>query len=193
MSSNSKVLVYLLALLSIPSLVHAHLIGGSGALSGLTHPLLGLDHVLEMIAVGIISVRFAQKFWVVPATFVTCMVIGGLIAMTGVVIPFVEIGIAISVVVLGVLIAFHKKSSLGLALVLVALFAVFHGHAHGQEMPLIANPAWYAAGFVLSTTALHIFGVILGQYAIKDGLRLRALKAAGAGMALFGMVLLAAF
>lgn len=173
------------------NIAQAHLIGGSGLASGVTHPLLGWDHVLAMVAVGIISTQIGGRaIWKVPATFVSFMVVGGLLATSGFAMPIAQTGIALSVLIFGVVIAFSKKIPINAATVCVALFAIFHGHTHGEEIPLIASPALYTAGFVLSTTALHIMGVLIGHAARKTKRTLALLRYAGAGVSLIGLLFL---
>ncbi|MFC1810396.1 HupE/UreJ family protein [Patescibacteria group bacterium] len=180
-----------LILLLIPQAALAHNIGGSGILSGITHPLLGLDHLLAMVAVGVISTQMGRKtIWKVPATFIVFMLIGGIIAILGLILPAVEIAIALSVLVLGVAIAFSKKIPGIWAMLFVALFAIFHGHAHGEEMPVIANAGLYAIGFISSTTLLHISGVLIGHYAKKTKLTIKLLQFAGAGVGTMGLIFL---
>lgn len=191
--SSLKLLLFLVIILFIfPSPAHAHLIGGNGGSSGLTHPLLGLDHLLAMVAVGIISTQIGgQKgIWVVPSTFVSFMIAGGLMAILGIGLPFVETAIALSVLVLGIAIALSKKILLPWAIICVALFAIFHGHAHGEEIPAIANPALYTAGFVLSTTLLHISGVFIGQHARRTKFSLKMLRYSGVAISLAGLFFL---
>jgi len=178
-------------LLITPSPAEAHLIGGNGFASGATHPLMGLDHLLAMVAVGIISTQVGGRaIWTVPATFVSFMVIGGLLAIMGMSLPFIEAGIAISVLVLGVGIALSKKFPMAIAMGCVALFAIFHGHAHGEEMPLIASPVLYYAGFIISTTLLHISGVLIGLNAKKTQFSSVALRLSGVAMSLAGVFFL---
>jgi len=184
----------LLALFASPEAAHAHLIGGNGLASGITHPLLGLDHLLAMIAVGIISMQIGgNAIWKVPATFVSFMVVGVLLAIGGLGMPIAETGIALSVLFLGISIAFAKNIPINWAMLCVALFAIFHGHAHGEELPVIASPALYATGFVLSTTLLHITGVLIGHYARKTRLTLGMLRYAGAGISMMGLLFLFGF
>ncbi len=178
-------------ILLAPVAAHAHLIGGNGLSSGITHPLLGLDHLLAMVAVGIVSVRLGGRaIWSVPATFVGTMVLGGTLAIAGIHLPFVEPAIALSVLVLGLAIALSRRVPVSAAMACVALFALFHGHAHGEELPLIANPATYITGFVLATTTLHVTGVLIGHWAAKTRMSLTALRYAGAAMSMAGVVFL---
>lgn len=182
----------LIALLFVfPQPASAHLIGGNGIVSGLTHPLFGLDHLLAMVAVGIISVQIGGKaIWQVPTAFVLFMIVGGVFGISGMAMPFTETGIALSVLLLGAAIALSRKIALSFAVLSVALFAVFHGHAHGEEMPIIAHPALYALGFVASTTLLHISGVLIGHYAKRTQLSLKLLKYSGVAVSLFGIYFL---
>src|SRR3989344_2949712 len=186
-----KILLYLTPVFILPSVVHAHLIGGYGIGSGLTHPLFGLDHLLAMVAVGVISTQLGGRaIWQVPSTFVGFMILGGALAMMGLGLPAVEVGIALSVLVLGAFIAISRKLPDWLAYACVGLFAVFHGHAHGTEMPSIAQSALYALGFVLSTATLHISGVLIGFYAKRTQIASTVLRAAGAGVAAMGVLFL---
>lgn len=183
--------LFLALLLIFPSSTLAHSIGGFGAIHGLTHPFLGLDHLLAMVAVGVIAVQWGGKaLWQVPASFLGFMVIGGILAVTGFEVPLVESGIAFSVLALGVMMTFTKNLSPAFAMVCVGAFALFHGQAHGMEMPLAAQPALYALGFTLSTALLHFTGVVMGYYAKKTHITTSALRYAGVGMAVFGVSLL---
>ncbi len=177
-------------MLMSPAVASAHNIGGSGFGSGATHPLLGIDHLLAMIAVGVFSTRFSGRaIWSVPGTFIVFMVIGGLIAVNGLNLPFIEVGIALSVLVFGVLIAIKRSLHIAAALFFTAIFAVFHGHAHGSEMPYIANFYLYAFGFIVSTTLLHLTGVALGYFAKKTYITNNALRFAGATAGIYGLLL----
>lgn len=174
-----------------PAPAQAHLIGGSGLLSGLSHPLFGLDHLLTMVAVGVIGTRLGGKMaFVLPLVFVTFMTLGGIAAVSGIDLPFAEAGIAISVLFLGTVIAVDRKIPLGAALATIALFAIFHGHAHGDELPHIAHPAAYFTGFILSTALLHLSGIAIGIYAGKTLKTENALRLAGVGMSIAGIAFL---
>ena len=157
-------LATVLALLLLPCLAHAHSVGPAGGfLSGLWHPVLGFDHFLAMISVGILSAQIGGRaMWVVPLTFVLVMIFGAFLGMQGVNLIAVEVGIAFSLVVLGIALAAEKKLPTYLAMIAVGVFAVFHGHAHGAEMPVIMTPVVYAAGFVVGTATIHILGVSIG-------------------------------
>jgi urease accessory protein len=176
----------------MPSAAFAHITAGSGYLSGLTHPVLGPDHLLAMVSVGVLSALIGGRaIWTVPATFVTVMAIGGSVAMFGLGMPFVEKGIALSVVALGLAIAIDRKQHAFAAMCFVGLFGFFHGHAHGSEMPVVARPILYALGFVTGTATLHIAGVALGLIAEKLGDRgLLVLRHAGSCVAGIGIAVL---
>jgi urease accessory protein len=165
----------------------------SGFLHGFTHPLGGLDHVLAMVAVGLYAAMLGGRaLWLVPGTFVTVMALGGALGMAGYALPYTEIGIALSVVVLGLAIALRISVPMLAAMVLVGLFAIFHGHAHGAEMPQDLSGYEYAAGFLLATALLHGAGLLLGLAAgtLAERGGWRAAQAAGGAMALAGMALL---
>ena len=126
---------------------------------GLSHPLGGLDHILAMVAVGMFAANLGRRaVWAVPLTFMSLMTLGGALGIAGIAVPFVEFGIALSIVVLGLAVAAKWNWPLAAAMALVGVFAVFHGHAHGAEMPVDAAGAEYAAGFILATGVLHIVG-----------------------------------
>jgi urease accessory protein len=181
----------LFSLLLFPQIADAHIVGGNGFTSGLTHPLFGLDHLLAMVAVGIMSTQINKEaVWKVPLAFVTFMVVGGTLAILGMPMPMTEMGIALSVLILGVILAFNKNLSLPLSILCVSLFAVFHGHAHGAEMPLVANPTLYASGFVFGTTILHITGVSVGLLSKKISWGFHVLRFSGASIAILGVLFL---
>lgn len=153
-------------LLFAPALAFAHVgqgeIGG-GFLSGMAHPVLGLDHVVAMVAVGLWGAQLgAPAIWVLPVTFPLVMAFGGLLGLLGVPIPAVEIGIALSAIVLGAMVALAARPPLWVAGILVGLFAIFHGHAHGAELPDSANAIAYSVGFVIATGLLHAVGILIG-------------------------------
>jgi urease accessory protein len=138
-------------------------------IGGLSHPVLGLDHFLAMVSVGILSAQIGGRaIWTVPATFVAVMAFGGLLGYVDVGLTAIEAGIAISVLALGIAIAADRKLPLSLAMAAVGFFAIFHGYAHGAEMPTVANSVTYAAGFLSGTAALHLFGVLLGDIARRN-------------------------
>jgi urease accessory protein len=131
--------------------------------SGFMHPLGGIDHIIAMVAVGLLAARLGGRgLWLVPASFVAAMAAAGLAASLGVQLPYVETGIAVSVLVLGAIVAFRVAMPVAVAVGLVAFFAVFHGFAHGVEMPETASGLLYGLGFVTATALLHGFGIGLG-------------------------------
>jgi urease accessory protein len=142
----------------------AHTLGdGGGLVGGLAHPFMGLDHLLAMIAVGLWAAQLGRRgAWQVPLAFVTVMAAGFGLAQLGLVLPLAEPMVVASVAVLGALVAGAVRVPVALGAALVSVFAVFHGYAHGVELPA-ASSAWaYAAGFVLATLALHLVGLGLG-------------------------------
>jgi urease accessory protein len=154
--------------------------------SGLMHPLGGLDHMLAMAAVGAWALQIGGRaVWAVPLAFVAAMVLGAVAGMAGMAVPGVELGIAASVVTLGAVVALGLKPGVPAAAALVGLFAVFHGVAHGAEIPAGADALGYVGGFALATLALHAAGIGFGA-ALRGGivLRLAGAAAAGAGLAL---------
>lgn len=175
----------------LPSFAYAHAgIGeASGFVHGLTHPASGLDHVCAMLAVGLWAAQTGGRFvWAVPLTFVSVMALGGVLPGLGVSLPFVEQGIVLSVLLLGVLIAASVRLPLWLGSSMVGLFALWHGHAHGAEMPALASGMAYALGFMLATALLHIVGIASGL-GMQRLSRERVIRAAGASIALCGMYL----
>ena len=150
----------------------AHTFGahGAGLLSGLAHPISGLDHVLAMLAVGLWAGQTGGRAaWLLPAAFLAMMTIGGGLGMARVTLPMAQVGILVSVVVLGGAVAFALRGSILAGMAVVGLFAVFHGQAHGAEMPQAASPVLYGLGFVFATSLLHAFGVGLGAALTRKG------------------------
>lgn len=183
--------LYALALFCTPGLAFAH--AGhdhSGLLAGLAHPLLGLDHLLAMLAVGLWAAqqRGAAR-WALPATFVASMLLGGLLGLKGVQIPLMETGIAASVLAFGLLVAVAVRLPMAAALGLTAVFALSHGVAHGLELPALASPFGYAAGFVIATAALH--GVGYALVCLLPQAAAPLVRIAGGASALTGVWLLA--
>ncbi|HEU0220143.1 MAG TPA: HupE/UreJ family protein [Gallionella sp.] len=190
---NQSTLMRLLAaaLALLPSLAHAHVgIGeASSFMHGLSHPAGGLDHVCTMLAVGLWAAQMGgRSVWAVPLTFVGVMALGGALPLLGIGLPFVEQGIVLSVLLLGVLIAASVRLPLWLGSAMVGLFALWHGHAHGAEMPALASGIEYALGFLLATALLHVIGIASGLGIQRLG-RERVIRTAGASIALCGMYL----
>ncbi len=161
-----------------------------GFASGFLHPLLGWDHVIAMVAVGLWGAFLgAPALWMLPVIFPLVMALGGALGVLGVPLPAVEIGIAVSAIALGGVVAGGVRAPLWVAGLLVATFAVFHGHAHGTELPQAASPIAYSLGFVIATGLLHLAGIGLGLLTRWPAGRV-AVRGLGAGIALFGMVFL---
>jgi urease accessory protein len=195
-SRSASLRIGLSALLtSVPALASAHTGVGStlGFAHGFAHPIGGVDHVLAMVAVGIFAANLGGRaLWAVPLTFMALMAVGGGFGMAGMPLPFVEIGIALSIVVLGLAVAIRFEWPVAAAMALVGLFAVFHGHAHGTEMPVDASGAAYALGFVIATGLLHLAGVAVGLGIGKAGVRYssRITQAGGVAVAFAGILVL---
>lgn len=148
-----------------PGIASAHATHGAagGFASGFTHPIGGLDHVVAMVAVGLLgAILGGRAMWLLPVVFPVVMAIGGALGVLGVGMPMVETGIALSGVVLGLMVLCWWKPPLAAAAALVGVFAVFHGHAHGTELPESANAITYAIGFVIATGLLHLAGIAFG-------------------------------
>lgn len=157
-----------------------------GFVSGFTHPILGWDHVIAMVAVGLWGAFLGKPaIWVLPVVFPLVMAFGGALGVMGVPLPAVEAGIALSGVVLGLLIAFAVRAPIWVAAVIVGVFAIFHGHAHGTELPDAANPFAYGIGFVIGTGLLHLAGIALGLLVGFAAGRV-VVRVAGAGIAALG-------
>ena len=157
-----------------------------GFMSGFMHPISGLDHVVAMVAVGLWGAFLGRPaIWVLPVVFPLVMAFGGALGVAGVPIPFIETGIALSGVVLGLAVLFAVKPPMWIAAIIVGAFAIFHGHAHGAELPNAANPLIYSMGFVIATGLLHLAGIAIGELKrIYNGWIVRA---GGAVVALVGL------
>ena len=163
---------------------------GGGFVSGLLHPVLGWDHVAAMVAVRLWGAFLGNPaLWLLPVVFPLVMAFGGALGLAGVPVPSVEIGIALSALVLGAMIVLAARPPLWLAGVIVATFAIFHGHAHGTELPEAASPLAYSLGFVIATGLLHLAGIGFGLL-VRWPLGRIAVRAGGAVIALGGMVFL---
>jgi urease accessory protein len=153
-------------LLLVPDSAWAHVESGQagGFFSGLSHPVSGLDHVLAMIAVGLWGAQLGRPaVWLLPIAFPMMMAFGGMLELMGVPVPGIEVGIAVSGIVLGALILGETGMPVAGALLVVAFFAVFHGHAHGTELSPGQNAMLYSLGFVTATGTLHAVGISIGQ------------------------------
>ena len=164
----------------------------AGFVSGFMHPVLGLDHFLAMFSVGIVSAQLGgRNVYTLPIGFVTAMLVGGGIGVAQIPMPFAEQGIALSVIVLGLAIVLARPGGRSLPVMLVTVFfGVLHGHAHGLEMPLAADPIYYAAGFVCSTAGIHLFGVGVGHVLTRRTRLVTMLRVLGSAMAGVGVMIL---
>ncbi|PRD44955.1 urease accessory protein [Phyllobacterium phragmitis] len=178
-----------------PSIAWAHSETGAAAgfSHGFLHPLTGADHMLAMIAVGILAYQIGGRaLWLVPISFLLFMVAGGALGITGANIPHVELGIALSVIILGAAIALGIAAPLIVTMSVVGIFAIFHGHAHGAEMPGSSNALGYALGFVSATALLHLGGIGIGMLIGRAGARHEPtlVRAAGGLMTVAGLGIL---
>jgi urease accessory protein len=175
-----------------PALAHENQVIQFGSfLGGLLHPVLGLDHFLAMLSVGIISAFIGGRaIWIVPATFVTMMAVGGLAGANdlGITPGFVETAIAVSVLGLGSVIALDRSLKAQVAMGAVAFFGFFHGYAHGLEIPEIARPVVYAGGFLLGTALIHLLGVLVGDISRRYPAGRPVMRAIGGGFVVVGFL-----
>ncbi|KJE34343.1 urease accessory protein [Thalassospira sp. HJ] len=181
-------------LVATPALAHTGAGTVSGLASGFGHPMGGLDHLLAMIAVGILASQQGGKaIWLLPVSFVAMMVVGGALGVAGVAMPFVELGIVGSVIVLGAVIALGKHMPTGAAMALVGVLAIFHGHAHGTEMPVDASGIEYGVGFAIATAILHAVGLGFGLAVKKvvEKIAPVAVRVGGGVIAAAGVALMA--
>ena len=192
---TTRRLAVLSLLLLLPATVHAHSETGTigGFESGFLHPLTGLDHIAAMVAVGIWGAYLrAPAMWLLPVIFPVVMAFGGALGVLGVPLPGVEMCIALSAVALGLMVAFAARPPLWVAAVLVGFFAIFHGHAHGTELPKSANAMTYAVGFVIATGLLHLSGIALGLLVNWPWGRI-LVRASGGAIAVLGVGFLFGF
>ena len=196
-----NIILFFLSFVFFTSSAYAHTFTGMvGFYDGLSHPVLGIDHFLAMVSVGIVSAQIGGRaIWTIPATFVLMMIVGGIIGMLVEVFFFdletlvfyvVEFGIVFSVILLGLAIAIERKISTNIIMIFISIFGMCHGLAHGMEMPWAVNPILFALGFASGTATLHLFGVGIGSLAIKTKFSSIVLRIVGFGCALFGFSLL---
>ena len=196
-----NIILFFLSFVFFTSSAYAHTFTGMvGFYDGLSHPVLGIDHFLAMVSVGIVSAQIGGRaIWTIPATFVLMMIVGGIIGMLVEVFFFdletlvfyvVEFGIVFSVILLGLAIAIERKISTNIIMIFISIFGMCHGLAHGMEMPWAVNPILFALGFASGTATLHLFGVGIGSLAIKTKFSSIVLRIVGVGCALFGFSLL---
>ena len=185
-------ILFIITLLIIKPLYAHTFTGMNGFYDGLSHPVLGLDHFLAMVCVGVVSSQIGGRaIWTVPSLFVLFMIIGGasglfleILAIT--LSDIIEWGIIFSVIFLGLSVAIEKKLSTNIIMIAVAFFGLFHGLAHGIEMPWAVNPILFALGFSTGTAALHLFGVGIGLSLSKNNFLNIILRILGFGCVLFG-------
>ena len=199
MKLNLTLLFSSIVIFCFPAYAHTFT-GMNGFYDGLSHPVLGIDHFLAMVSVGVVSAQIGGRaIWTIPATFVLMMIIGGTIGMLIEVSFFdfeesafivVEYGIVFSVILLGLAIAIGKKIATNIIMIFICIFGMCHGLAHGMEMPWAVNPILFALGFASGTATLHLFGVGIGSLAIKTKFSSIVLRIVGFGCALFGISLL---
>ena len=172
MRSNLRIISHRLALVlaiaaliaAQPAFAHEQTAVGGGLVRGLMHPLTGMDHLIAMVAVGIWGAQLgAPAIWILPITFPLVMAVGGVLGLLQVPLPMPELVIALSAFVLGAAIAMRLRLPFAAAAIVVAVFAIFHGHAHGAELPNSANPLAYGVGFVVATGLLHLCGITIGM------------------------------
>lgn len=187
---NRALVAVSLAVLSCPALAHVEAGQAAGFLAGLAHPVTGLDHVAAMFAVGLWGAQLGlPAIWILPVTFPIVMALGGLLGLAGVPLPGVELGIAASAILLGAAVMTERRLPLYAAAALVGFFAVFHGHAHGTELPPGQSGLLYSLGFVVATGCLHAIGIAIGAIHRWPAGRV-ALRIAGGGVGLAGVFFL---
>jgi len=190
-NADRAVLAVILLLASAaPAFAHVEQGQAQGLLNGLRHPTSGLDHALAMIAVGLWGAQLgAPALWLLPVTFPMVMAFGGFLGLVGIPLPGVEVGIALSALLLGLMVACHAQPPLIGAAILVGVFAIFHGHAHGTELPAGQSGLMYSIGFVIATGCLHGVGILLGLVH-KWAAGQTAIRLAGSMVAFAGVVFL---
>jgi urease accessory protein len=192
MKRSAMALAALIAVTASPALAHTGVGSVSGFSAGFGHPIGGLDHVLAMVAVGILAAQMGGRYiWMIPTAFVGMMIVGGVLGVAGVPVPFVEQGIIGSIIILGAVIAFGRRLPMAVAVTLVGVFAIFHGHAHGAEMPANASGLEYGLGFAVATALLHSVGIGLGIGAQRASEKLApvAVRIGGGAIAAAGLAL----
>ena len=177
-------------LLTTPAQAHIQQGQAIGFVTGLEHPWSGLDHVLAMIAVGIWGAQLGNPaLWILPVTFPMVMSLGAMMGLLGIPLPGIEIGIAVSAILLGAMVLGEVRPKLYIAAVMVGFFAIFHGHAHGTELPAGQSGLLYSMGFVIATGVLHGIGILIGTIHRWPAGKM-ALRGAGAFIAVMGVFFL---
>jgi urease accessory protein len=180
-------LALLAILVSAPALAHEQAGLAQGFATGFLHPLSGPDHILAMVAVGMWGAQLGlPALWVLPVTFPMMMAVGGFLGLVGIPLPGVEVGVALSALALGAMVAGAVRPPLWAAMLLVGAFAIFHGHAHGTELPPGQSGLTYSLGFVVATGGLHAVGIAIGLVHRWPWGRI-ALRGAGVLVALGGL------
>jgi urease accessory protein len=188
--SREALLALLLLLAATPVWAHEQSGQAAGFVTGLKHPVSGLDHVLAMISVGLWGAQLGHPaVWILPVVFPMVMASGGFLGLMGVPLPGTEIGIAVSAILLGLMVALEARPPLWVAAGLVGFFGIFHGHTHGTELPAGENALLYSVGFVIATGCLHGIGIGIGVAHRWSAGRI-ALRLAGAVVALAGVYFL---
>lgn len=178
-----------ISLLPVSAFAHGGVGSVTGFWSGVGHPISGADHMLAMVAVGLWAAQIGGRaVWAVPGAFVALMLVGGVLGFSSIPLPYVEQGILVSVLVMGMLIAFALRLPVLISMIIVGIFAVFHGHAHCSEMPLAMGALSYSAGFAIATALLHAAGIGGGTLLQRLG-SVKATRLAGAAIALGGVYL----
>ena len=187
---RTALLAGFLCFTALPALAHTGQGYGGGFLAGFTHPILGWNHVAAMVAVGLWGAFLgAPAIWALPVVFPLVMAFGTAAGIAGLPLPGIETGIALSAIVLGLMIVLAARPPLWIAAVLVGVFAVYHGYAHGTELPTTVNAFAYAVGFVISTGLLHLIGIAFGQL-VKWPAGRMAVRGAGGLISLAGIAFL---
>lgn len=180
----------------VPNIVIlAHIMpGDAGAIEGFLHPLLGIEHLIAMVAVGLLSAQIGGRaIWTVPLAFISLMAVGGVLGLFGIATPIIAYGIAASVILLGIALFVQKRIPETIALAVIGIFALFHGYAHGEAVPpeqtfifIVA----YIVGFIISTAGLHVIGALVGFIALRSDRGPLILRVTGAIIAIIGVSLL---
>jgi urease accessory protein len=188
--SRETLLALLLLLAAVPVEAHEQTGQAAGFLTGLQHPVSGLDHVLAMVSVGLWGAQLGSPaVWLLPVVFPMVMAFGGFLGLVGVPLPGTEVGIAVSAILLGLMVALEGRPPVWVAAGLVGFFGIFHGYAHGTELPAGENALLYSVGFVIATGALHAIGIGIGVAHRWSAGRV-ALRLAGAAIAVAGVFFL---
>jgi urease accessory protein len=176
--------------IAIPTAAQAHPGHGTSEFSaGALHPVFGMDHLVAMIAVGLLSATLGGRArWILPLVFAASLALGAFAGAAGLIIPGIEHGIALSVLILGAILAFSARLQISAAAAIIAISGAFHGLAHGIEIPADANGFIFGLGFVLSSALLHAIGIAIGQQSIRTS-RPNFIRYAGAAAAVFGAVI----